>query len=168
MKYPPAHLSPFSPALSVLPSFTRAAHSLPSPLSTAFTTIFPVTPLSTAFTHSHPGWGGVSALILSTFNCPPWTSSSSSSGFHVAPLFSRTYELPPPIHRFASPAFSSAYELLFSQLPCFQKHLRCPLLFSRTSQFSQSLSGSLFSTFNFQLSTVNCRPPRPRAIVSHK
>src|SRR5258706_8291111 len=34
-------------------------------------------------------------------------------------LFSRTYELPPQTDRFASPAFSWAYELLFSQAPCF-------------------------------------------------
>ncbi len=50
-------------------------------------------------------------------------------------LFSRTYELPPPRHRFASHAFSHTYELLFSQLACFQKHLRCPLVFSSTSEF---------------------------------
>jgi len=50
-------------------------------------------------------------------------------------LFSRTYELPPPPHRFTSHAFSYTYELLFSQLACFQKHLRCPLVFSSTSEF---------------------------------
>ncbi|SRR6266404_6837149 len=50
-------------------------------------------------------------------------------------LFSRTYELPPPPHRFASRAFSCTYELLFPQLACFQKHLRCPLVFSSTSEF---------------------------------
>src|SRR5882762_769477 len=59
-------------------------------------------------------------------------------------LFSRTYELPPPPHRFASLAFSSTYELLFSQLSCFHKHLRCPLVFSSTSQFlGRPASGSI-------------------------
>jgi hypothetical protein len=50
-------------------------------------------------------------------------------------LFSRTYELPPPPHRFASHASSYTYELLFAQLACFQKHLRCPLAFFSTSEF---------------------------------
>jgi hypothetical protein len=50
-------------------------------------------------------------------------------------LFSRTYELPPPPYRFASHALSCTYELLFPQLACFQKHLRCPLVFSSTSEF---------------------------------
>jgi|ERR1700730_3262067 len=38
-------------------------------------------------------------------------------------------ELTNSTHRFASSAFSSTYELLFSQPPYFQKHLRCPLVF---------------------------------------
>jgi hypothetical protein len=60
-------------------------------------------------------------------------------------LFSRTYELPPPPHRFASLAFSSNYELLFSQLPCFQKHLRCPLLFFSRASF-QKVAASFCET----------------------
>jgi hypothetical protein len=62
--------------------------------------------------------------------CPRHNPSVSCSR-----LFSRTYELPPPPHRFASHALSSTYELLFPQLACFQKHLRCPLVFSSTSEF---------------------------------
>jgi hypothetical protein len=50
--------------------------------------------------------------------------------------FSTTYKLPPPHHRFSSRAFSSTYELLFSQLACFQKHLRCPLFFSKSIQIT--------------------------------
>jgi hypothetical protein len=50
-------------------------------------------------------------------------------------LFSRTYELPPPLHRFACPAFSCTSKLLFPQLPYFQKYLRCPLV-SRFSRHS--------------------------------
>jgi hypothetical protein len=63
-------------------------------------------------------------------DCPRRDPSVSCSR-----LFSRTYELPPPPHRFASHASSYTYELLFSQLACFQKHLRCPLVFSSTSEF---------------------------------
>jgi hypothetical protein len=32
----------------------------------------------------------------------------------------------------AHPLFSSTYELLFSQLPCFQKVLRCPMFFPKS------------------------------------
>ena len=58
------------------------------------------------------------------------------------PVFSRTYELPPPHHRFASHAFSYTYELLFSQLTCFQKHLRCPLVFRSKSRFLSPRPGA--------------------------
>src|SRR6266404_3719366 len=64
-------------------------------------------------------------------------------------LFSRAYKLPPPPHRFASHAFSSTYKSLFSQLPCFQKHLRCPLVFPNPAR----------SDRNSRLSTVDCRLP---------
>src|SRR5260370_5183279 len=59
----------------------------------------------------------------------PIDRSGCSSSVFRSPLFSTTYELPPPTHRFPSPAFSCTYELLFSQLPCFHRHLRCPLVF---------------------------------------
>jgi hypothetical protein len=45
------------------------------------------------------------------------------------PLFSYTYELPLPSDRFAAPLFSNIYELPFPQLLCFDKHLRCPIVF---------------------------------------
>jgi hypothetical protein len=51
--------------------------------------------------------------------------------------------VPPPVvhptnHRFSTSLFSAPSELLFSQLPCFHNHLRCPLLFSlwRTTRTS--------------------------------
>ena len=44
--------------------------------------------------------------------------------------FSYNYELPLLPHRFARPLFSYNYELLFSQPLCFDKHLRCPIVFS--------------------------------------
>jgi hypothetical protein len=55
-------------------------------------------------------------------------------------LFSRIYELPPPPHRFASHTFSSTYKSLFSQLACFQKHLRCPLVFSKSIQIAHGVT----------------------------
>ena len=36
-------------------------------------------------------------------------------------------------HRFFTPLFSWSYELLFSQPLSFQKHLRCPIVFSKSS-----------------------------------
>jgi hypothetical protein len=35
-------------------------------------------------------------------------------------------------HRFANPLFSMSYELLFPQLLSFHKHLRCPIVFSKS------------------------------------
>jgi hypothetical protein len=64
-------------------------------------------------------------------------------------LFSRTYELLPPRYRFASHAFSFTYKSLFSQLACFQKYLRCPLVFGNPTR----------SDPNSRLSTVDCRLP---------
>src|SRR5258706_7649847 len=74
-------------------------------------------------------------------------------------LFSTTYKLPPPIHRFASPAFSCTYKLRFQQLPCFQKHLRCPPVFFTNLQISRAppKAPSVFSFFRSKLSTFNCR-----------
>jgi len=88
-----------------------------------------------------PGWGGVYNLFSLVH--------ALSTAYHSLPtfsrhLFSRTYELPPP-HRFASLAFSSNYESLFSQLPCFQKHLRCPLLFFSRASF-QKVAASFCET----------------------
>src|ERR1700732_4653476 len=44
-------------------------------------------------------------------------------------LFSYTSELPLLAHRFGGPLFSYNCELLFPQLLCFDKHLRCPMFF---------------------------------------
>ena len=46
------------------------------------------------------------------------------------PLFSHTYESPLPTHRFVSRLFPSTSESLFPQTLCFEKHLRCPIVFS--------------------------------------
>src|SRR6266849_3068056 len=67
----------------------------------------------------------------------PIDRSGCNSSVFRSPLFSTTYELPPPTHRFPSPAFSCTYELLFSQLPCFHRHLRCPLVFFMDLQISR-------------------------------
>src|SRR6266478_8714280 len=80
----------------------------------------------------------------------PTDHSTRNPSVFCSPLFSRTYELPPPRHRFASPAFSFTYKLLFPQLRCFQKHLRCPLVFRFFSPLAARHS------------------PLPSAIVSHK
>src|SRR6267142_2397162 len=69
----------------------------------------------------------------------PTDHSTRNPSVFCSPLFSRTYELPPPRHRFASRAFSFTYKLLFPQLRCFQKHLRCPLVFSNPTKIRSSL-----------------------------
>src|SRR5258706_10060352 len=42
-------------------------------------------------------------------------------------------------HRFASHVFSFTCKLLFSQLDCFQKHLRCPLVFANPARICSRL-----------------------------
>src|SRR5882757_1308164 len=105
----------------------------------------------------------------------PTDHSTHNPSAFCSPLFSRTYELLPPRHRFASHAFSSTYKSLCSQLPCFQKHLRCPLVFSKSIQIAHGVtppnSGassmvsvpSAFSVLNsFPLERNQTNPP-PRA-----
>ena len=57
--------------------------------------------------------------------------------------FSYNYELPLLPHRFARPLFSYNYELLFSQPLCFDKHLRCPIVFSALPRNSASSANSV-------------------------
>src|SRR6266481_698627 len=73
----------------------------------------------------------------------PTDHSTRNSSVFCSPLFSRTYELLPPRHRFASHAFSSTYKSLFSQLACFQKHLRCPLVFPNPTRIRSSLPAAV-------------------------
>ena len=63
------------------------------------------------------------------------TLSAKHPGWGVLPklrsLFTRG------THRFFSPLFSWFYELLFSQLLYFHKHLRCPIVFPKSASHSQ-------------------------------
>src|SRR6266853_1771986 len=73
----------------------------------------------------------------------PTDHSTSNPSVFCSPLFSRTYELLPPRHRFASPAFSCIYKSLFSQVRCFQKHLRCPLVFSNPTRIRSPIPAAV-------------------------
>jgi hypothetical protein len=160
MKYPASHLTPFlgSPPenshllnfdLSPICATTREVKPALSYSSKLFVDAkkvnsFAIKQIQTLL-QKQPGWGGVFLCDSSTFSAPLRYRRSRC----VGPLFSRTYKLPPRTHRFASPAFSFTYKLLFSQLACFQKHLRCPLVFP------------FFSPL------VTRHSPLPNAIVSH-
>ena len=91
---------------------------------------------------------------VSTVPTLPSQSNSGPSDFaRPAPAptrlgFSYTYELPLPTHRFAAPLFSWSYKLLFPQLPCFHKYLRCPIVFS-LSVVSLSRHSPLFHAKSF-------------------
>jgi hypothetical protein len=52
------------------------------------------------------------------------------------PSFLQPPVLHPENNRFFTPLFSTTSELLFSQLLCFQNHLRCPLVFRCADQTS--------------------------------
>src|SRR5882762_2927774 len=84
----------------------------------------------------------------------PTVQSRRNPSVFASPLFSTIYELPPQTDRFLSPAFSSTYELLFSQLPCFQKHLRCPLVFSLTVKFPSVSRPNALPTTHYPLFLV--------------
>src|SRR5882762_2548903 len=76
-----------------------------------------------------PGVGGTVFLCdTSAFSAP--ARRGGSLRYHLQflsrSLFSRTYELPPPHHRFASLAFSSTYKSLFSQLLSFHIYTKPP------------------------------------------
>ncbi|SRR6266404_6034527 len=67
----------------------------------------------------------------------------------------------PANHRFFTPLFSASSELLFSQLFCFQNHLRCPLLFSSVRSVSTaSVRSCLISFFK----SFGMRRLRPRKL----
>ena len=154
MKYPPAPLTPFLAALPQNPPHRFRPHSLVPRTAKALSahssiacalfelscrSFFNAALCFQSLAHSFAKHrGGVlfcdtSALSTSLYPEPRGVRYRCSRW--IGPLFSRTYELPPATHRFASRAFSCTYKLLFSQLACFHKHLRCPLLFSLNSQF---------------------------------
>src|SRR5260370_11847333 len=81
-------------------------------------------------------------LFLGHGSLLPTEHSTRNRSVFCSHLFSRTYELLPPSHRFASHAFSCIYKSLFSQVRCFQKHLRCPLVFSNSTKIRSSLSAA--------------------------
>jgi hypothetical protein len=73
----------------------------------------------------------------------PLLTSHHSLATSPRPLFSYTYELPLPTHRFAGPLVSTTYELLFPQPLCFEKHLRCPIVFLAFPRNSVSSANSV-------------------------
>jgi len=92
--------------------------------------------------------GGVGAFLCETsaFSAPA-RPSGESLRYHLQPfrrsLVFNNLRIAPPFHRFASPAFSRTYKSLFSQLACFHKHLRCPLVFPffLATRLPRALSG---------------------------
>ena len=135
------HLRSFAHILSLrtkrLSGLFSSACRLLNSLASLFSTPFLYFQSLAASFRKTPGvWGTVFLCGASAFSAH--ARRGGSLRYHLQflsrSLFSRTYELPPPRHRFASHAFSSTYKSLFSQLPCFQKHLRCPLVFSKSIQ----------------------------------
>src|SRR5712671_7432642 len=160
MKYPPAPLTPF---LASPPDNSHPLQINPSPIAfvgrnsnTAVSysykllvvakkvNSFAIKQIQT-LSQKHRGGGGVFLCDTSAF--------SASLRYHLRSsrqsLFARAYELLASPHRFASHSFSLTYKSLFSQLPCFQKHLRCPLVFPNPTR----------SDPNSRLSTVDWRLP---------
>ena len=164
MKYPPAPLTPFlaspprnrrktqfpneqrelkdhQPTLSASIA-CRLLNSLASLFSTPFLYF---QSLAASFRKTPGVWGTAFLCATSAFSAP--ARRDGSLRYHLQflsrSLFSRTYELPPPHHRFASHAFSSTYKSLFSQLACFQKHLRCPLVFPNPTRIRSSLPAAV-------------------------
>src|SRR5712672_3573113 len=73
-----------------------------------------------------PALPGDSPLFLRHGSPLPTDHSTRNPSAFCSPLFSRTYELPPPHHRFASHAFSSTYKSLFSQPLSFHIYTKPP------------------------------------------
>jgi len=161
MKYPPARLTPF---LASPPRIRRRTHipneprelkdhqptlsaSIVCRLLKSLASLFPTRflyfqSLAASFRKTPGVWGTVFLCGASAFSAP--ARCGASLRYHLQflsrSLFSRTYELPPPHHRFASHAFSSTYKSLFSQLACFQKHLRCPLVFFKSIRIAHGVT----------------------------
>jgi len=87
---------------------------------------------------------------------------SVSSVRHLSALCVQLFSL-------AHPLFSSAYELLFSQLPCFQCLLRCPMFFPNPSpkrKITMTLSASKPSFINNSARCVHFYPNGRRCRLS--
>ena len=147
MKYPPAPLTPF---LASPPRIRRRTHipneqrepkdhqptlsasiacRLLNSLASLFSTPFLYFQSLAASFRKTPGvWGTVFLCGASAFSAP--ARHGGSLRYHAQflnrSLFSRTYELPPPHHRFASHAFSSTYKSLFSQPLSFHIYTKPP------------------------------------------
>jgi len=96
----------------------------------------------------HPSASSHSSLLRTTHHPLPT---------FPGPLFSYSYELPLPPHHFAGPLDSSTYELLFQQPLCFEKHLRCPIVFSALSQNSASFANSVVKNSLTPFLTYCCK-----------
>ena len=125
--------------------------------------------------------------FCSAFNCRRLTSSFRPPA--MSPAHHR-YRFPIPSHptlasldcrrallrvlcvqlfSLAHPLFSSAYELLFSQLPCFQCLLRCPMFFPNPSpkrKITMTLSASKPSFINNSARCVHFYPNGRRCRLS--
>jgi len=145
MKYPPAPLTPF---LASPPRIRRRTHILNeqrelkdhqptlsdsiacrllNSLASLFSTPFLYFQSLAASFRKTPGvWSTVFGAYA--FSTP--ARRRGSLRYHLQflsrSLFSRTYELPPPHHRFASHAFSSTYKSLFSQPLSFHIYTKPP------------------------------------------
>jgi hypothetical protein len=151
MKYPAAQLTPFLPSplcirrrmhilteqrdlkdLDPTLSASIACRLLKS-LASLFPSPFLYFQSFAASFRKTPGvWGTVFLCDTSAFSAslyPEPRGVRYHFQFLSRSLFSRTYELPPTRHRFASRGFSYTYKLHFPQLPYFQNYLRCPLVF---------------------------------------
>jgi hypothetical protein len=130
MKYQPAPLTPF---LAPLPENPHPFQIDPSQIATTppklnssdsyCSELFVVAKKLNSFainqirtrSQEHPGWGYRADLLF--------TGHESRVTGHV---FSITYKSLPPTCRFASPAFSSTYKSLFSQILSFHIYTNCP------------------------------------------
>ena len=136
-----------------------------SPLFVAFPSVFVLSPLSTAFTHSDRGVGGDLRL---SFAIPPPPLGGVRSRHPRWPLL--TTRLPAAVGysfqisagrlstfnvRFSTSLLSSPYELPFPQLPCFQNFLRWPLFFQ--SSHPIFLPFLLLSTLGYRRSVRHSR-----------
>ena len=90
-------------------------------------------------------------------------SAKYRGGVYLAHLLRRCTTIP---HRFATSLFSWSYELFFSQLLSFQKHLRCPIVFSKSVVHSQFRNSRWLRTVPSR-STFNCRLSTALPVISH-
>jgi hypothetical protein len=182
MKYPPALLTPFLPTFpGEIPSkrilsaknSARAPDDPPaSPLSTfRMNTCKSVSKQRTLSpsrmnTYAKPRGRGAPPTMRP---CRGLSSDRLASGASALRCFPHSIQfrslcyrsvlmnlqVAPPFHRFASHVFSFTCKLLFSQLPCFQKHLRCPLVFPLTVKFPSVSRLDALPTTHYSLPTTH-------------